>query len=508
MPKLWLAVVALLFQVNSYAQSGESKKKGYRVEILNAKSLKRGRTNDHQKLVGSVILRQGSVKLFCDSAEINQLNHDFAAWGKVFINKGDSIKAWGDSLLYDGVEEKARLIGNAKLVEGPTNLTTNVLFMDQKNDLFYYLQPGIIVSDSTTITSNKGFYYTSSSMINLQDSVVVKSPQYTIKADSLDYYSNSKRAVFKGPTNIFLDKDEIYCEGGMYDSNKKIAEFTKNAVIKSEENTLRADSIFTDQNSEISKAYDNVVLVDTINQVEINGHYGFFNKKKNLTTVSDSALLIQFMDQDTLYIHGDTIRGLEDLLQQKSFYVYKGVRMFKNDIQTVCDSLSYSFSDSLIRMMQNPILWSGSNQLTGDTISIFTYDNSLKKMYINGNSMIVSEVDSAFDFYDQIKGKNMVGYFANNDLSKMMVNGNGQTLYYAQEEDSTFTGVNVAECSNIKIAFTENEIDKIVFLKKPEATFFPLKKFPVDQSKMEGFNWYLDQRPTSQMDVFRKVKAN
>jgi len=493
--------------------SGNKKKENskVKVQILSAKSLKAGKSKNHQKLVGDVVLKQGDVKLYCDSAEINQLNNDFEAWGKVFINKNDSIKAWGDSLKYDGASETAKLIGNAKLVKGTTELKTAVLYLDQKQDLFYYLSPAEIVADETKITSGIGYYYTELSKITFRKDVVVKHPDYTIVADTMDYYSSTEKVVFHGPTNIYLEKDSIYCERGYYNPKSKKAEFVQNAEVVSEESTLMADSIVVDQELELSKSFGNVSVIDTVNKVTIYGHYGYFDQKSNLSFVTDSALFVQYMEHDTLYMHGDTIRAVEDSSEMKSFYVYHNVRMFKNDMQAVCDSLTYGFADSLIKLFRDPVVWNGSNQLTGDTISILSFDNKLHKMFITGNSNIISQTDSTYDFYDQIKGRNMVGHFKDGKMDVMDVLGNGQTLYYAQEEDSTYTGVNKAECSNIKISFKDSEIYKIMFLTEPVATFYPLKQFPSSESKFDDFLWYDRLKPENKEDVFRSndsLKAN
>lgn len=504
---LFAFVFPLLLQAkNAEEDVSEEKpdeKKNLKVEILSAKSLKAGRTKNHQKLVGDVVLRQDDVKLYCDSAEINQLNNDFEAWGKVFINKGDSVKAWGDSLFYNGTLEKARLVRNARLIKEGTELKTDVLYLDQKKDLFYYLTPAKIKSDQTDISSGLGYYYTKTNMITFRKDVVVVNPDYTIMADTMDYYSNSEKVVFHGPTDIYLKEDSIYCERGFYNPKSEKAEFRQNAEVKSEESTLKADSIVVDQKKELSKAFGNVSVIDTVNKVTILGHYGYFDQQNNLSYVTDSALFIQYMEDDTLYLHGDTIRAIQDSAEQKSFYVYHGVRMYKQDMQAVCDSLTYSFADSLIKMFRDPIVWNGKNQLTGDTISILSYDNKLRKMYIKGNSIIVSLTDSVYDFYDQIKGRNMVGHFKDGKMDVMDVLGNGQTLYYAREEDSTYTGVNKAECSNIRISFRDNEIYKIMFLTEPVATFYPLDQFPETEAKLEGFLWYDKLKPVNREDVFK-----
>ena len=51
---------------------------------------------------------------------------------------------------------------------------------------------------------------------------------------------------------------------------------------------------------------------------------------------------------------------------------YHGCRIFSKDLQAKCDSLSYSFQDSVIRLYKSPVLWSEENQLTSDSMAIFT----------------------------------------------------------------------------------------------------------------------------------------
>ena len=72
------------------------------VQILSANELKPGQTEDHQKLIGNVALKYSDATLFCDVAEVNAKTNDFKAWGKVYINQTGQLKAWGDSLIYDG----------------------------------------------------------------------------------------------------------------------------------------------------------------------------------------------------------------------------------------------------------------------------------------------------------------------------------------------------------------------------------------------------------------------
>ena len=233
------------------------------VEILSTNELKAGKTENHQKLIGNVILKYDDTKLFCDSAEVNSLSNDFVAWGKVYVNKPNKIKAWGERLIYDGAQQIGMLVNDVKMKSDGSILTTELLYFDEKNALVYYLDGANTITDDANIFSKKGFYDTNSKYLKLKDSVRVKNPNYHIKCDTLEYSTVSKTSYFFGPTIIELEKENIYCEAGFYNQSLDIAQFEDNAIFKNEDQILEADSIYFDKTTGITKAYYDVLMQDT-----------------------------------------------------------------------------------------------------------------------------------------------------------------------------------------------------------------------------------------------------
>jgi lipopolysaccharide export system protein LptA len=501
MRKSSVLLCLLFLAIVSIAQNDKAKS----VKILHAKKLTDGRAKNYQKLIGKVGLQSGEMTLYCDSAEINQINSDFWAWGKVYmVRAGGEVKAWGDSLKFDGINRKGVMYGTpVKLQKGKEQLLTNRLYFDENRNVAYYLSGGEITKEDVKITSEIGYYFTKAETMHLRDSVLITHPDYTIYSDSLIYNVKQDFARFYGPTNIYKDEDHVYCERGFFSNPQEKFEFVKNAKIESKENTIFADSIWVDQKNEISKAYTNVLLRDTANKVDIYGQYAFFNQANSTSFVTDSVLFEQQMDGDTLFMTCDTLRALE-VDSVKEFYAYHKVKLFKKDLQGKCDSLSYSFKDSLMRMYVDPVLWNDNSQMKGDTLQIFTQKNKLKTLYLFGNSSIISLTDSVGDLYDQIYGKNMIGHFKEGKIQSMDVLGNGQTLYFAKEDDGSYSGVNQAICANMRIVFKDQKIGRIVFLQQPVATFFPLNKLPKKEQKLTNFSWQQAQRPKSKADLWLK----
>ena len=92
--------------------------------------------------------------------------------------------------------------------------------------------------------------------------------------------------------------------------------------------------------------------------------------------------------------------------------------------------------------------------------------------------------------------------FLDNELRKIKVTGNGETVYFVQEEDSSFVGVNKAICSDMMIYVEENNIKKITFIKQPASTLYPIDELSNQELELKGFIWFPEKRPLSKADIF------
>jgi len=131
------------------------------------------------------------------------------------------------------------------------------------------------------------------------------------------------------------------------------------------------------------------------------------------------------------------------------------------------------------------------------------HQNAADELRLTRNSFIVSKQDS--NMYDQISGKEMIGYIIDRKLHHIDVNGNGETLYYARDKEDII-GLNRAVSSKITIRFKEGEINSISFLKKPEGELKPLDKLTEADKSLKGFSWKIDLRPLSKYDIFERKK--
>ena len=53
--------------------------------------------------------------------------------------------------------------------------------------------------------------------------------------------------------------------------------------------------------------------------------------------------------------------------------------------------LTYSVSDSTIRLFEEPVLWSSDYQLSGNNISLQMVNNQIQSLLLENNAFIISE---------------------------------------------------------------------------------------------------------------------
>lgn len=513
-----LLAVFLLTCASVFGQQGGSQVKsgGTKINLKHADRLVgTNSSKGYQRLIGNVQFEHQGTLMNCDSAHFFITENRLDAYGHVFIQQGDSLRMWSDFLTYDGNTRIAVASKNVRLVESDMTLTCDAITYDLANRFAYYSTGGRIVNKDNILTSQNGGYSSDAKTLTFKNNVVLKNPQYEMRCDTLRYTPGPKVAYFLGPTTIKATGNQnfIYCENGFYDTYNDIAQFEENAYIVTNNQTLRGDSIWYDRKNGIGKAFKNVSIEDTTQQVTIVGDYAIHFEKTETSLITGHALLIQKFDNDSLFLHADTLKSVTtrpkdeagktiyaDSLEEKTVFGYQHVSFYKSDMQGKCDSLVWTSGDSTMRMFGAPILWSDVNQLTAKNIDIIIANGKILKLEMETNCFIISEEDSTR--YNQIKGRHMTGYFANNELRKISVEGNGQTLYYARSE-KTMIGINRADCSRLMIWIDKNEVQSISFYSQPDAQLYPPNELSPSEALLKDFEWRGKERPESVKDLLQ-----
>lgn len=481
-------LICLLLSLHGFA--------GDRLKLERANKLKGSTYKGHKvnKVIGNVVFTQNDMIMYCDSAFQYTTKDYMEAFGNIKMYQGNDIKLFGDSLKYNGETKQAVVFGNVRLQDKEMTLTTSRVDYNVEKKVAYYNQEGIITENNTRLISQRGYYYSKISTYHFRDSVILTQNEYTLISDTLHYNVKTHLATFFGPTTVTSPGKYLYAERGDFNTKTEISHFMQNAVVKSDEYTITGDSIYFENQSENGYAEGNVVLSTIKDSITIYGGQATRDGFRGIATVTQNPIMHKPMNSDTLLLLADTLISVNDTLQKKEYLLaYHNVRIFKSNLQAICDSLVYLTADSIIHFYTRPVLWNKLNQITGDSIYITLKNNEIHRMYTDINAFLISH-DTLSD-YNQIKGRNMIAHFVSGDIEHVDVNGNGQTIYFARNDEKHLVGLNYIECSDMIINFLNNELADITFLDKADSKFIPPQEINAPEKTLKDFQWKIDKKP-------------
>jgi len=457
---------------------------------------------DVQVLKGNVRFRHDNAIMYCDSAYFFETQNSFNAFGHVKIVQGDTLFVYGDLLYYDGNTKLGRLRHNVKLINRKTTLTTDSLNYDRAANIAYYYTGGKIVDPLNKLTSVWGQYTTSSNEALFKTKVVLTNKNFTLKSDTLKYNTKSSIANIVGQTHIrYNNETDIYSRNGWYNTNTEKMMLLCRSIIKHKDGkTMTGDSLFYDKKMHYGEGFTNVELIDSIQKSTLKGDYVNYNEKSEVGLAIDSAQVIDWSSKDSLFLHADTLYRSKDSIYNAIRANYH-VRFFRNDVQGLCDSLTYSTRDSIMNMSGLPVIWSDVHQLSGNDIKAFVKDNKVKKLEIQGAAIAVEKVDSIN--YNQLSGKEIIALVDSGQVRKVSVNGNAETIYFPRDEkDSSLIGVNKTQSSFVVMYLKNKKVERLVMTSASTGTLYPLLQLPISDLYLKNYFWLDNERPKKKEDIF------
>lgn len=500
----------LFWSQTFFSQDLPQQKPGKRmIEVLNAdegiEEIEKNSGKRLTRLLGNVSLKHNDIFMTCDSAWFYTGYNQIKAYSRIYMQQGDTLQLKGDSLFYDGASETASVDGNVELIDKETHLFTQSVKYDVKNKIARYNTGGRIINGENTLTSIIGIYYVSDNLFHFKDSVNIVNPDYLMTADTMDYNTKTETAFFTGPSEMEGDSIYLFCERGWYDTKNDISRIWKNAIIDNRQQVIRGDSLYYDGIIGYGLAYQNTSITDTANSIILKGDYAWYYKNPERFMVTERALFIQYTDKDSLFLHADTISAItisdSTLNEYRLMRAYHGCRIYSKDLQAKCDSLSYSFRDSVIRLYTAPVIWSEENQLVSDSMAILTKNRQADRLELYNSVFVTSQIDDSR--FNQIKGRTLTGFFRDNALYKITIEGNGETVYYLLDGEE-IVGINRAKCSRIEIFVEDGKIVHINEFQNPEGVIDPPSDLNPEALRLDGFEWFDHLRPKKMMDIFRK----
>jgi len=463
----------------------------------------------NQELVPDAVLLTGNVKinhdgvvLTCNKAYFFQKENYLKAFGNVQLVQGDTLYLNSKYAEYNGNFKKAFATGDAVMTSPDASLKTDTINFDRNVQQVFYNTKGTIVNKDNTLVSKSGRYFVAEKKFQFLTEVTITNPKYVIKSNHLDYYSNSGHTYLLGPSTITSKANYIYTEKGFYDTKKNLAHFLRKSYIKYDDRRIEGDSLYYNRNIEFASATRNVKITDSINRGIVKGHYAEIYKLKDSMFVTKRAVAVNFVDNDSVYIHGKKlmVTGKEG---ERILRAYNNVRFYKTDMSGKCDSIHSNSKIALTKLIGNPILWSGESQITGDVMHLIGDKNTRKidSLKVLNNTFLVSR-DTLGTGFNQVKGLNLFGKFKDGKLHNVDIIKNTEVIYYSRNDQNELVGIDKSVSSKINLVLEDNQIQTLTLFTNVDGDLYPEADLPENARKLRGLHWRGDERIKSKDDIF------
>lgn len=517
-------------------------------------------------LAGDAVVNQGNTTISGDSIVVNQYTGIAEVFGNVHINDADSVHTYAHYLKYIGNERIAYLKKNVKLTDGKAVLNTNELEYNLTTGIAKYSKGGKVVNGTTVLTSEDALYYSDTKDVYFKHNVHLVDPKSDIVADSLRYNTLFKEAYFIAPTKIKTASGLINTSSGTYNIETGEALFLNRTSISDSTRFMSGDRIASDEKTGFIEIEGRGKLVDSTNNVTVIGDHIVIDRKKNSFLATRKPVMILYKNNDSTYITADTLfsglrkyDSLQHIIYQETdtlnnniinagkqpdklvfdinkdssalhekpadttgtgdknqsagvneqaardsiryFIAFHHVRIFNDSIQAVSDSLHYSTEDSTFKLFKEPVFWNNQTQVSGDTMYLYTENQKAKQLYVFNNALVINKTKEGL--FNQMGGRTINGYFTDGTIESIRVKGTpAESVFYPQDDDSAYIGMNRSSGDVIDIFFVKKELNKIKFINDVNGTLYPLEQVPPDAKFLKKFAWLDNRRPKNKLELF------
>jgi hypothetical protein len=408
-------------------------------------------------------------------------------------NAKEPVYYYADSLIFNnnGLGPIRDYYDNVRLIQGNVNISCNYAryFMQESKS---ELKGNVILKQNDMMMKSPYAKYDGNTKISSAwGGVVINQRNTILKASEGDYHTDTQFAIFKN--NVKVEDDTLTLYSKLLHYHKSVNDIEAYGDVylfgKLENAILFADTLIRSKSKGLTKAINNAILykIDTV-------------KKDNQSAFDTTKISSRVID---------VIESQIDNKDSQIYYFLDSVVINTKDIIAKCDTAIFDKTKGIIKLLNKPIVWSGENQLYGDSIIIKLIDNKLSKIESFGNALTVAIEDSTNkNLINQLSGRDIEFSFKNiinkkneseNTLDFINSIGIAKSLYFLSDTPG-IADAKFNTCESIKVEFLDGKPDKVYWIDDISGTLYPYS-FIKDNLKdyyLPNFRWS-DEKPITKV---------
>ncbi len=331
----------------------------------------------------------------------------------------------------------------------------------------------------------KGYTLDHQKVRQLIGNVKFRQGSAVLTCDRASQYVTMNKTILSGDVAFVDTSRQLYGDQIIYFDKLKRALVEGHVKLVDSTKTLFSQKLDYFDEEEKAVADNEVVLIDSTENITITGEHAEYLSKKKYALVTGNPVMTKrdTSGADTLIIYGDIFEMFDD---GDRFDVTGKVKVERGDITAFCDTLRYLANENQIILRDSPRIREKDQYLTGKTVTLFLKDAEVERIYIVGNAIASSTVDSTIKTsvpYDLLKGEEMMVYVTNEAIDSVRISKRATSYYHVIEEGQE-KGLNKALGDELVIIFGKDKLKRVRVHSSPSTStgeFYP----PKDQMVLE-----------------------
>ena len=510
--------------------------RGQVVQLANKKNnILRTRNLDYNTKDSLAVFRGGAAMRDEDGQVIESDNGTYDSARRYFTFRGnvnmftDSVFVKTTNLEYDSEANRAKFVAYVDFWKDDNMLSAGDGWYDHGREVFFFRNDVHGLSKEQESWSDSVYFYRNTNDVlmlgnaHVQDSTrnVAALADYIFYQDSLSKVTLRKRAAVALKNEQDEKVDTVYCgadtlvyqtvrrcdipEQEINEASKRLGEMTEDAVAAYRKRAAQEAEEAIKQ--KIQEAEEEGTILPGL-QYSRYAYLANQNKEDEAASAPPpstkspvDSLASEKPLADSLAVAVDSLAvPVPDTTKIGFLRGVGNVRIFKRDMQVMCDSLRYSDLDSIARFYKEPFVWNEEvRQYSSDSLFVLVKGGKVDRASLMSNAFITCQESDTY--YDQIKGTDVVAFFGENtELSRFDALGGVTALFYLQE-DETIATVNRVECKMMSATMKDGNLERVYYYSQPQNDAYPVVQLAQSEHRLKGYDWRPDSRPRSKKDV-------
>ena len=413
----------------------------------------------------------------------------------------DSVFVKTRSLVYESERDFATFGFATDVWKAENMLSANEGWYDRANEVFFFKRNVHVMSEDQEGWCDSMYFYRNTSDVDMLGNAQITDTTRNVfaLAGRIEYLDSiSKVTLTREPAVISEAQNKDGSVDTVYLGAEKLVYYTlKKCDIDSLlmlDAKRRIAAMQVDPVGEYRRKAAEAAAKAAEEAAKNDPNYRPKNTPAAIKTPMETTDSLQIADSTAVPLDTLAVAPPKDTTKIGFLEALRNVKIYKKDMQIVCDSLLYSDVDSLARLFKSPMIWQEERkQYQSDSVYLVVRDGAIDKASLMANAFITIQEDTAH--YDQIKGTEMLAYFnEDGELSRFDVLGGASALFYI-EENNTLATVNKPESKMLSALLKNGEVQRIYYFDEAKNDGYPIVQLAQEERVLKGFSWQPEKRP-------------